>query len=302
MTKLDSLYLTLRERLPELELLRDEPMSRHTTFRVGGPAKLMALPKKEYDLVEAVRIAREMGVEPVFVGNGSNLLVDDKGLDAFVVKTGGLSYVKVEGETVTAGCGAILAAVANEAAKRALTGFEFAHGIPGTVGGAVSMNAGAYDGEMKQVVTSVLALDENSRFREMSGEECGFAYRHSVFSDHRYLVLSATLQLRKGDPEAIRGRMAELMARRKEKQPLEYPSAGSTFKRPESHFAAALIDRCNLKGLAIGGAQVSPKHAGFVVNTGMATCQDILDLMGVVQDCVYRVTGVRLEPEVKYLK
>ena len=302
MTKLDTLYQALRERLPELELLREEPMSRHTTFRVGGPAALMALPKKEFDLVEAVRIARSMEVEPVFVGNGSNLLVDDKGLDAFVVKTGGLSYVRAEGESVTAGCGALLASIANEAAKRSLTGFEFAHGIPGTLGGAVSMNAGAYDGEMKQVVTSVLVLDENSQFREMTAEECEFSYRHSFFSDHKYLVLSATLQLRKGEAGAIRARMAELMARRKEKQPLEYPSAGSTFKRPEGHFAAALIDRCNLKGLAIGGAQVSPKHAGFVVNTGMATCKDILDLMGVVQDCVYRVTGVRLEPEVKYLR
>ena len=302
MTKLDTLYETLRERLPELELLRDEPMSRHITFRVGGPASLMALPKKEFDLVEAVRIARSMEIEPIFVGNGSNLLVDDKGLDAFVVKTGGLSYVRVEGETVTAGCGALLASIANEAAKRSLTGFEFAHGIPGTLGGAVSMNAGAYGGEMVQVVASVLALDENSQFREMTAEECEFTYRHSFFSDSKYLILAATLQLQKGDAGAIRSRMAELMAKRKEKQPLEYPSAGSTFKRPEGHFAAALIDKCNLKGLAIGGAQVSPKHAGFVVNTGMATCKDVLDLMGVVQDCVYRVTGVKLEPEVKYLK
>ena len=155
---------------------------------------------------------------------------------------------------------------------------------------------------MVQVVTSVLALDENSRFRELTGEECQFRYRHSLFSDSRWLVLSATLQLHKGAPQAIRGRMAELMAKRKEKQPLDQPSAGSTFKRPEGHFAAALIDQCNLKGLQIGGAQVSPKHAGFVVNTGMATCRDILDLMGVVKDCVYRVTGVMLEPEVKYLK
>lgn len=302
MTRLDTLYQTLRERLPELELLRDEPMSRHITFRVGGPAKLMALPKKEFDLVEAVRLARSLEIEPIFVGNGSNLLVDDKGLDAFVVKTGGLSEIRVEGETVTAGCGASLAAIANEAAKRSLTGLEFSHGIPGTLGGAVFMNAGAYGGEMKQVVASVLALDENSQFREMTVEECEFAYRHSFFSDSKYLVLSVTLRLRKGEAGAIRERMAELMAKRKEKQPLEYPSAGSTFKRPEGHFAAALIDRCGLKGLAIGGAQVSPKHAGFVVNTGMATCQDILDLMGVVRDCVYRVTGVTLEPEVKYLK
>lgn len=302
MTKFDSLYQTLRERLPELELLRDEPMSRHTTFRVGGPAELMALPRKEYDLVEAVRIAREMEMEPVLVGNGSNLLVDDKGLRAFVVKTGGLSQARVDEETVTAGCGAFLSAVAGEAAKHSLTGLEFAHGIPGTLGGAVSMNAGAYGGEMKQVVTRVLALDEDSQFRELTGEECGFAYRRSRFSDSGWVVLSAALRLERGAPEIIRGRMRELMERRKEKQPLEYPSAGSAFKRPEGHFAAVLIDGCGLKGLTIGGAQVSLKHAGFIVNTGMATCRDILDLMDVVRDCVYRETGVQLEPEVKYLK
>lgn len=302
MTKLDILRQTLEARLPGLELLEQEPMCRHTTFRVGGPAALMALPKKEYDLVEGVRIAREMGVEPIFVGNGSNLLVDDAGLDAFVIKTGGVAGIQVEGETITAGCGASLAAIAAEAARRALTGFEFAHGIPGTLGGGVSMNAGAYGGEMCQVVESVMALDENGQFCRLSGAECRFSYRHSLFSDSRYLVLSAKLRLQRGNAEAIREKMAELMEKRREKQPLEYPSAGSTFKRPEGHFAAALIEQCGLKGLSIGGAQVSEKHAGFVVNTGMATCRDILDLMHAVEDSVYHVTGVRLEPEVKYLK
>lgn len=303
MTKLDALSAQLNRKIPTLELLHDEPMSRHTTFRVGGPARLMALPQTEEEVVAAVRLAYELEVEPVFVGNGSNLLVDDAGVDAFVVKTTpGLSWRRTEGTEFIAGSGILLAALANEAARHAFTGLEFAHGIPGSLGGAVTMNAGAYDGELRQVVKSVRVLDEQGEVAELPAEQCDFSYRRSAFSDGKRLILSAALKLSQGDPTAIRARMNELMARRKEKQPLEYPSAGSTFKRPEGHYAAALIDQCGLKGLAIGGAQVSAKHAGFIVNTGMATCRDILDLIGVVRDCVYRVTGVELEPEVKYLK
>ena len=302
MTKFDAIARLLRERLPGLELLTDEPMSRHTTFRVGGPAALMALPRTEEELVEAVAIAREMDVKPLFVGNGSNLLVDDGGLEAFVIKTGGISACRVEGTTVTAGCGASLAFVASEAAKHGLTGLEFAHGIPGTLGGAVCMNAGAYGGEMVQVITSVRALDEEGRVRELPAEECAFRYRHSLFSDSSWLVLSAAMELPPGDEGEIRAKMSELMEKRREKQPLDYPSAGSTFKRPEGCFAAALIDGCGLKGTSVGGAQVSPKHAGFVVNTGGATCRDVLELMRLVRDRVYEETDVTLEPEVKYLK
>ena len=302
MTDFDALARLLRERLPGLEVLAGEPMSRHTTFRVGGPAALMALPRTEEELVEAVSIARRMGVTPLFVGNGSNLLVDDGGLEAFVIKTGGVNTCRVEGTTVTAGCGASLAAVASEAAKHSLTGLEFAHGIPGTLGGAVCMNAGAYGGEMVQVVTSVRALDEEGRVRELSAEDCAFRYRHSVFSGSSWLVLSAAMELAPGDEGEIRGKMSELMEKRREKQPLDYPSAGSTFKRPEGYFAAALIDGCGLKGTSVGGAQVSPKHAGFVVNTGGATCRDVLELMRLVRDRVYEETGVTLEPEVKYLR
>lgn len=303
MKDFDTLSGRLVQTVPNLELRHDEPMSRHTTFKVGGPARLMALPKTEAEVVSAVRLARELEIEPLFVGNGSNLLVDDKGLDAFVVKTvPGLSWWRAEGTQLTAGCGVLLSSLAAEAARHSLTGLEFAHGIPGSLGGAVTMNAGAYGGELCQVVRSVRVLEPDGRVTELPAETCDFRYRHSAFSDGGRLVLSARLELERGDAEAIRAQMSELMARRREKQPLEYPSAGSTFKRPQGHYAAALIDQCGLKGLAIGGAQVSTKHAGFIVNTGMATCRDILDLMGMVRDCVYRVTGVELEPEVKYLK
>jgi UDP-N-acetylmuramate dehydrogenase len=303
MNKLEKLFTQSKQQLPALELRRDEPMSGHTTFRVGGPAKLMALPKTEEELVTAVRLAREHGVEPLLIGNGSNVLVDDAGLDAFVIQTcPGLSWCQTDGTRLSAGSGILMAALAAQAARHALTGLEFAHGIPGTLGGGVTMNAGAYDGEMRQVVESVRALDRCGEIITFSAQKCEFSYRHSAFSDGTYLILSATVKLTEGDPAAIRARMAELMARRKEKQPLEYPSAGSTFKRPEGHFAAALIDQCGLKGLSVGGAQVSAKHAGFIINTGTATCKDILDLMDAVRERVYRETGVELEPEVKYLR
>ena len=303
MTKLDRLADRLGRELPELELRRDEPMCRHTTFKVGGPATLMALPGTEEELLAAVRTAQEEGVVPLYVGNGSNLLVDDAGLDAFVVKTAPrVSRVEVRENTMRAGAGISLAQLAVEAADHGLTGFEFAHGIPGSLGGAVVMNAGAYGGEMCQVVSGVRAVDGQGQVHELAGDACGFSYRHSRFSAGGWLILAAEVSLSPGDPAVIRGRMEELMAKRKAKQPLEYPSAGSTFKRPEGHFAAALIEGCGLKGLTVGGAQVSEKHAGFVINIGSATCRDILDLMDQVRERVFRETGVELEPEVKYVR
>lgn len=303
MKNFERLYDRLQRDIPGLELRRDEPMSRHTTFRVGGPAALMAVPVSEEQIVTAVKIARAEGVEPLWVGLGSNLLVDDNGLSAFVIKTAPqLNTCWVDGTMVTAWAGAPLAQVANAAADHGLTGLEFAHGIPGSLGGAVVMDAGAYDGEMRQVVRSVRALDQNCEVVTLDSQECRFGYRHSVFSDGSRLVLSAEMELRPGDSSAIRSRMAELMAKRKDKQPLEWPSAGSTFKRPEGYFAAALIDQCGLKGLTVGGARVSEKHAGFVINAGGATCHDILTLMDEVRDRVFRETGVELEPEVKYLR
>lgn len=293
----------LQREVPGLELRCNEPMSRHTTFRVGGPAALMALPTTEEQLVSAVKIARTEGMEPLWIGLGSNLLVDDHGLNTFVIKTAPqMNACRVEGTTVTAWVGAPLAQVANAAADHSLTGLEFAHGIPGSLGGGVTMDAGAYDGEMRQVVRSVRALNQNCELEELSAQQCQFGYRHSVFSDGSRLVISAVMELQRGEESAIRGRMAELMAKRKDKQPLEWPSAGSTFKRPEGYFAAALIDQCGLKGLTVGGAQVSEKHAGFVINAGGATCRDILELMDEIRVRVFRETGVELEPEVKYLR
>ena len=303
MTNLERLARRLERELPGLELRRDEPMARHTTFKVGGPATLMALPGTEEELLAAVRTALEEGITPLFVGNGSNLLVDDAGLDALVVKTAPrVSRVEVRENTLRAGAGISLAQLASEAADHGLTGLEFAHGIPGSLGGAVVINAGAYGGELCQVISQVRALDSRGQVRELAGDACDFSYRHSRFSAGGWLILSATVELAPGDPAAIRGRMEELMARRKAKQPLEYPSAGSTFKRPEGHFAAALIEGCGLKGLTVGGAQVSEKHAGFVINIGSATCRDILDLMDQVRERVFRETGVELEPEVKYVR
>lgn len=303
MNQLEKIYDLLRRNVPALELRCDEPMSAHTTLKVGGPAALMALPTTEQQLVSTVRLAMEEGIEPVVVGLGSNLLVDDHGLNNLVVKTAPqMNRCEVNGTVVTACAGAPLAQVANAAAGFGLTGMEFAHGIPGSLGGAVTMNAGAYGGELCQVVRSVRTMDRNGKLETLPAEQCMFSYRHSVFSDGSRLVLSAELELQRGDETAIREQMAELMARRKEKQPLEYPSAGSAFKRPEGMFAAALIDRCGLKGLRVGGAQVSEKHAGFIINSGGATCRDILELMDLVKARVLHETGVELEAEIRYLR
>ena len=303
MDQFEILREKLRLRLPALELREKEPMRRHTTFRVGGPAALMALPKSEAQLRTILQIAREAGVKPFFLGKGSNLLVADQGVDAFIVKlAGGLTRLERESDTVLCvGSGVTLADTALFAADCALTGLEFAHGIPGTVGGAVFMNAGAYDGEMSQVLLSVDCLDEEGNLHRMEGDQLELGYRRSVFSRLPWLVVSARLGLRHGDEKEIREKIADLAQRRRSKQPLEYASAGSTFKRPEGHFAGGLIQQCGLKGKTIGGAQVSEKHAGFIINTGDATCGDILALIRFVRETVRRETGVLLEPEVRML-
>ena len=302
MDQYEQLAAALRARCPELEIREWEPMARHTTFRIGGPVRLMALPKTVGEAKKALQAAGEREIVPFFLGNGSNLLVADQGYDGFVVKTGGLDQVREVNRRLRAGSGISLARLANAALGRGLTGLEFAHGIPGSLGGAVVMNAGAYGGEMVQVLASVTCLDGRGEVRTLPAAECGLSYRHSLFSDRPdWLIIEAELALRPGDAGAIRERMEELMARRREKQPLEYPSAGSTFKRPEGHFAAALIDQCGLKGLTVGGAQVSEKHAGFIVNRGGATCADILGLIDQVRERVLRETGVKLELEVRTL-
>lgn len=298
-----SLREKLHAALPDLDLRVQEPLHRHTSFKVGGPAALMACPTTEEELSVLLRVAHEEGVRPFFLGKGSNLLAADEGVDAFLIKlAGGLTRLEQVGETgLYVGAGVTLAQAANFAADRSLTGLEFAHGIPGTLGGGVFMNAGAYDGEMAQVIVSVDCLDETGTFHRLGKEDLDLGYRHSVFSALPWLITGATLELTHGDPAAIREKMADLAQRRRSKQPLEYPSAGSTFKRPVGHFAGGLIEQCGLKGVSVGGAQVSEKHAGFVINTGNATCRDILDLIRLVRKTVLEQTGVELEPEVRLL-
>ena len=306
---MERLEKLLRERCPEMELRVNEPMSKHTTFRIGGPAALMALPRTMEEVQTVLKTAAELGVEPFFLGNGSDLLVADRGYPGFIVKLAG-EFEEIcfcpapKGGTpqLTAGGAALLSTLSKTALHWGLTGLEFAGGIPGSVGGAVTMNAGAYGGEMAQVLESVTFLDEAGEVCTLPVSECGFGYRKSIFSQRKCLVLRARFRLEQGDGYAIKARMDELTAKRREKQPIDLPSAGSMFKRPPGHFAAALIDQCGLKGLTVGGAQVSEKHAGFVVNRGGATCADVLELVRQVKERVLQQTGVELEMEVKVLR
>ena len=292
----------LRDYLPDMTVEHDVPMSRHTSFRIGGPARRMAFPESREQLVILLGLAEECGVQPFLLGRGTNLLVSDRGLDALVIKAAErmTGIRRLDDVTLEADAGVLLSRLAVYAQQAGLTGLEFAHGIPGSLGGAVCMNAGAYGGEMRQVVTEVTALYPDG-IRRLTGPEAAFAYRHSRFLADGAVVLGAVVRLTPDDPAAIRARMDDLMARRKASQPLEWPSAGSTFKRPEGYFAGTLIDQTGLKGLTVGGAQVSEKHAGFVINTGNATCADVQELIRRVQEAVYRAHGVRLEPEVRFV-
>ena len=289
--------------LPDMKVVCEEPMSRHTSFRIGGPAKRMAFPASAEQMVLLVSFAAAHGARPLVIGNGTNLLAPDEGLDRLVIDTSAaMNRLEAEMDTVMAEAGVTLARLADFACKQGLTGLEFAHGIPGTVGGGVCMNAGAYDGEMKLVAESVTVLFPEEGVRTLAGEEMDFGYRHSLLSDHpEAVVLSAVFRLKPGDPAAIREKMRDLMARRKASQPLEWPSAGSTFKRPAGYYAGTLIDQCGLKGLTVGGAQVSEKHAGFIINTGGATFADVTELIRQVQERVLTEKGVRLEPEVRII-
>ena len=303
MDQYEQLAAALRARCPELEIREWEPMARHTTFRIGGPVRLMALPKTVGEAKKALQAAGEREIVPFFLRNGSNLLVADEGYDGFVLKlTGEMDQIQEINCHLVAGSAVLLSRLAVAALGRGLTGLEFAHGIPGSLGGAVTMNAGAYEGEMAQVISSVTCLTRTGEVETVPAADCGFSYRRSAFSGGTRLILRAEFSLSQGDPEEIRAKMEDLARRRKEKQPLEYPSAGSMFKRPAGHFAAALIDQCGLKGLTVGGAQVSEKHAGFVINRGGATCADVLALVEQVKERVLQQTGVELEMEVRVLR
>ena len=290
----------LQKMLGEAKVLVKEPMAAHTTFRIGGPADYFVMPETVEELANVLKLCREEKVPYFILGNGSNLLVGDKGFSGVVIQLyKNFDGLSVEGTKVTAKSGAMLIRVAKEAAKAGLTGLEFASGIPGTIGGAMVMNAGAYGGEMKDVVTSVTVLTKNGDIKTLSGEEMNFRYRGSVVEEEGYIVLEAVMELAEGKLEEIQARIEELSVQRRTKQPIEYPSAGSTFKRPEGYFAGKLIQDANLRGYQVGGAQVSEKHCGFVINAGGATAADVMQLMQDVSDRVKEQFGVTLEPEVK---
>ena len=284
------------------ELLLEEPMAKHTSFRIGGPADVLAQPADEAELAALLKRAGEHAVPVTLVGNGSNLLVRDKGIRGLVIKLSNIfSSITVDGNVLTFGSGISLAMASKKAASLSLSGMEFAVGIPGTIGGAVYMNAGAYDGEMAKVVTCVRVMDMQGKISELQASELDFAYRHTALQNSGWIVISVTVALQPGEAESIAAKMADFSQRRISKQPLELPSAGSMFKRPPGYFAGTLIEQTGLKGYTVGGAQVSQKHAGFVVNVGGATAKDVLQLISDVQSKVFAAHGVRLEPEVLVL-
>ena len=272
----------------------DEPMKNHTSFKVGGPADILVTPEDIEEVKAVIKICIENGVKYYLIGNGSNLLVRDGGIRGVVIKLSKLNKIEVEGNKITAQSGASLYNVAKVALDNGLKGFEFASGIPGSIGGASAMNAGAYDGEMSMVLESMLAIDNNGELLTLAKDEMELAYRSSAILKHGYTVVSVTLNLQVGDKEVIKARMDTLAKRRSDKQPLEYPSAGSTFKRPEGHFAGKLIEDCGLKGTCVGDAQVSEKHSGFIINKKNASAQDILNLIMLVQHEVEEKFGVQL--------
>ena len=286
----------------EEQILTEEPMKKHTTFRIGGPADFLVLPRTSQEITEVTALCRREGEPWYVIGNGSNLLVSDKGVRGVVIRLlHNFNKIEVRDEEVHAQAGAVNAAVARKALDAGLTGFEFAAGIPGTTGGAVVMNAGAYGGEMKDILKEVTVLDEDGRVCTLTAEELELGYRTSIMARKGYIVLDICMKLEKGDPESIRARMEELREKRITRQPLEYPSAGSTFKRPEGYFAGKLIMDAGLRGFTVGGAQISEKHCGFVINKGGATAEDVVNLMEETKKIVMEKFGVVLEPEIKRL-
>ena len=287
--------------IPDIELKMNEPMTKHTSFKIGGGAEVMAFPKNAEELSAILKASALLDVKPAILGAGTNVLAPDAGISGLVIclKDCLEGMEKLEGDRIRVAAGVTMTRAAVFAANHGLSGLEFAHGIPGTVGGGVYMNAGAYGGEIVQVCESVTVMDMAGNLTERSREEMQFSYRHSVLEDEGGIVVGAVFKLTPGDPAEIKGKMKELQGKRSASQPLDLPSAGSAFKRPVGGYAAALIDRAGLKGYQVGGAAISTKHAGFAVNLGGATAEDVKDLLTQVSDKVFEDSGIRLEPEVR---
>ena len=295
-------YEKLSKIVRKEQILEEEPMKKHTTFRIGGPAEYLILPQTTEEIADVIKLCRQEEIPWYIVGNGSNLLVADEGVRGVVIQLlRNFNQIQVEGCQIRMQAGAQNAAVAKRALDASLTGFEFAAGIPGTIGGAVVMNAGASGGEMKDILKEVTVLDPNGMIRTIPAEELELGYRTSIIARKGYVVLEAVIVLKTGDPKEIKAAMDELKEKRVTKQPLEYPSAGSTFKRPEGYFAGKLIMDAGLRGFSVGGAQISEKHCGFVINKGNATAKDVTELMDETKKIVMEKFGVALEPEVKRL-
>ena len=288
--------------LPNIRCRLEEPMKNHTSFKIGGPVRVMFFPKDSAELISVYDLLHECGVSPIVIGNGTNILADDRPLESIVVNTAGLGSIdRINEREIRAGAGALLSKLAVYACGCGLSGLEFAHGIPGSLGGAVTMNAGAYGGEMKDVVFKTTAFSPEKGEYTLTGTEHGFSYRNSRFSDCSDVVLFSYIMLREGGMEDIKVKMSELAALRRERQPLDQPSAGSTFKRPKEGYAAALIEQAGLKGYAVGGAMVSEKHSGFVVNRGGALFSDVMAVIEHVKETVLKQFGIELELEIKIL-
>ncbi|WIW71644.1 UDP-N-acetylmuramate dehydrogenase [Anaerosinus gibii] len=302
MHKENEFILAIQKVLEPKQILLNEPMKYHTTFKIGGPADYLLLPASLDELTEVLAAVKSYDMPLTILGNGSNVLVLDRGIRGVVIKFDkSFAYLKQKEDSVVAGAGALLKDVSKFAARCGLTGMEFAVGIPGSIGGAVFMNAGAYDGEISHIVSAVTAVSRDGEVKRFERKELDFGYRHSVFQENGDIICEIELSLMSGIHTEIHDKMGDLTQRRESRQPLEMPSAGSTFKRPVGHFAGTLIEQSGLKGFRIGGAQVSPKHAGFVINAGDAKAQDVLDLINEVQRLVYEKHGVKLYPEVRTL-
>ncbi len=300
---MEQIYKLISEAIPEEQIRIDEPLSEHTSFNIGGPADIFVSVQNEEELAAVLKIACEKDVPHLIIGNGSNFLFSDKGYRGIIIKLGeAFGDISVKDNEITVGAAKLLSGTSSFACRSGLAGMEFASGIPGTIGGAIFMNAGAYGGEMKDIVLSARLMSaDGSSITELSKDELELGYRHSIIQETGDIVLSVVLGLEPDDSDAIAARISELSARRNAKQPVQYPSAGSTFKRPVGGYAAALIEDAGLKGYTIGGAKVSEKHSGFIINIGGASCSDVLELMKYVQQKVYENSGIMLEPEVRII-